>query len=357
MAGLAIDDYNGEIFQLGGEGEIETEDASQICWVSVARPANWVAGTVMPGVAHAARGASEIWLNECFTLNVENLVAIVDPVTGARLIGDAIVQVIAYIRMILIRQGWVNEANKDAGLMYNLCRVAGAAPVAIVAPTITVPVRGVLRGKIMDLVCMCAYFFRIRGHHYQDDFEARLTAVWRKAQHAEDNIGVPWIYVMRHALHAIQPLKLDEIWLTAARDTTCAGTLQKRISSRPAGAANVAALRRGVDDLMAVMPKIGERLEEAIANLEAHELLLDAHRWNGSVNHRFYGTARIPMDEGRFGAMASIIYGALQAFCPTAPLARSIALHRMADNAPITGSLMVTAIASAAKNPAKMLGF
>ena len=124
--------------------------------------------------------------------------------------------------------------------------------------------------KFINMVSIVAYFYRIRGHHFLADFAARYVAVWRKCQYTEDHPGLDWEKISSDALTCIYPDDLDVFWIHAASNQMCSGTLAKRLNSAPAGAANVAALRKGIDELYIVISKLSEILTAAEDELMQH---------------------------------------------------------------------------------------
>lgn len=329
---FVANDYNGECFIVGTEGEQEQHAEAH--------------DVVIPhGLAYRNDNAyTEAELDLFFRVNMNSLAAIVG---DAELTHQNIAR-IAFLRMCILRLG-IYRFNQGA-ILHN-CRytdfvqldnaqtLAAGMPAwfageraAILAPAWRISVIP----KVTNLVCAVAYMFRVRAHHYLDEFQARYNSLWRKCLYNEDNPGVEWRFIARHVLHAVYPDTLDEFWDEAAGNARCAGTLRKRYVCAPAGIAGVAALRKGVDDLFMVFPHIRVRNAVAIAHLEDIENQLQAHRWAGSVNRRFYNGPAIIVDEARLASLAAAVLGACEAFADNSPLRGSQALQRLASNARIT---------------------
>jgi len=356
---LDNNDLNGECFILGAEGEIETDETSQVILVpdDAVRPQGWPHNASLSSSGGATVVAANAYLTSVLWLNYNHLTRLATPHTPR----DAFR--IAYIRMLVVREGLVDPSATPQShhARYNLCRFA--APTDSAAAPAAAPEgsdnawRTLARQKFTNMICIVAYFFRVRGHHFQDNFEDRYKAVWRKCLYNEDDPGLRWEYVARQALHCIFPDVLDIYWQTSANASACAGALIKRLNSSPAGIAGVAALRRGLDDIAMILPKVPMLVPDAVFHLREIETLVAAGRWNGSINRRFYNADAISVDEGRLGSLAAVILAALDQFAGSNPLAKSNALKRIASNAPITGAVVARLISTAVNNPAAASGF
>jgi len=212
--------------------------------------------------------------------------------------------------------------------------------------------RNEFRPKYLDAVCLMAYFFRVRGHHWVEEMDDRYKAIWRKCLHEEDTPGIDWEYVAHDALHAIFPDDLDKIWLDAAAEDKCAGALIKRIDSLPAGIAGIAALNAGVADLTLIIPKALDYSKDAVNHLQDITGVVANNRWAGSVNRRFYDAPNIVVNETRLSALAAIIRAGLENLAPASPLLKSKALQRMAANAAMTGSMVGKMVLTAVRSDA-----
>lgn len=201
--------------------------------------------------------------------------------------------------------------------------------------------------KVTNMICMVAYFMRVRGHHWTADSDSKYAQIWRNCLYEEDNPGLNWDKIAHHTYHFIYPDVLDEFWENAVENAHCAGTLAKRFDSLPAGVAAVGAVMTGVNDLLIVLPNIRNLVPAAFQELDRCANVIRGHRWAGSINRRFYNGPELVVDEKKLGSIAAVIIGCMQAVVSAAPLRNSRALQRVASNAPITGALFSTMIQKA----------
>jgi hypothetical protein len=177
--------------------------------------------------------------------------------------------------------------------------------------------------------------FRVRGHHYQPDFDDRYSAIWKGTRYAEGldraGLSLPWLAVSRHAFKCVNPPALDEIWRESVDNGLTSGALKVRFDSPAAGSANVFVLLRGVTDLVTAFPPLRVRFKAEIQELDDASKLLMLNRWAGSINHTFYGVQRMPFNEGRYAAIAASITASMRTFCDNAQLLKSKALERIAS--------------------------
>lgn len=210
--------------------------------------------------------------------------------------------------------------------------------------------RSATKKMFTNIVCIVAFFFRTRGHHYMDDFDERYKAVWKKCLYEEETIGLAWQYVATHALHFVYPAVLDEFWRNACDDEHCAGALIKRVNSYAAGTAAVGAVWAGYADLIILFPKFRDTVKEAVAELERCRNAILNNRWVGSVNRRYYGADNLTINESTLSSLAATILQALKNSTGNVALKESKALIRVAGGAPITGTFMATILAKAANH-------
>jgi hypothetical protein len=278
---------------------------------------------------------------------------------------------ISYLRVLALSKGWGDIGNRPAehNVMYNDVKIVDDAkeynvPSAYAAQGGPDPVdrghahaipnfaadavwRIEARTKLMNVVCIVAYFMRSRGHHWLEDMDERYVAVWRKSLYDEDNIGLVWALVAHHALHFIYPDILDQVWVNAVDRARCAGTLIKRVNCYPAGVAALGAVSSGASDISIVFPAIRNLVPEAFEELDRCESLVQAHRWAGSINRRYYAAPNVVVDEKKIGSLAAVILAAYEGVASSAPLKNSKALQRVAGNAKLTGSLIAQMIQKA----------
>jgi hypothetical protein len=191
----------------------------------------------------------------------------------------------------------------------------------------------------------------VRGHHWLPEMDSKYAGLWKKCLKEDANAGVEWQHVAHHAVHAIYPGILDDFWKNCADGGKIAGALIKRFDSAPAGVAAVKAVYSGAQDLMMAIPGIKNQYKGHFDELDNIMADMRANRWAGSINRRYYNAGPVAFDEQKFGAIASVIYNALNAFAANSPLLQSKALERVANNAPITGGIVARSIATAVSNP------
>jgi hypothetical protein len=259
---------------------------------------------------------------------------------------------LAYLRLLCVRHGLVSPAFLPNNFHVDYTEaVIDAAPGGLVPePNVTAALTAenlrALSKNFYDRVGLCAFVFRTRGHHYVDNagYEELIKRVWQKCRYSEAELVVHAKAMMTIAFHAIFPQILDNFWTAEVREHRINGALVKRLDSACAGTAGIHVLWQGIRDLTMVAPGIKDRLAAAERYLEQAKIVLDRHRYNGSVNARYYGAERIQFDEREVAAIAATIRAALESLADQAPLLRSAALQRIANQAPITGAVFARAI-------------
>lgn len=357
MAFFDNDDLNGECFIAGELGEVEEIQEHRTIVLPDGLPSS---NQPFVGVGYNNQQA-------CTFIN-ENFYALkdcVNPVT------DEQAAKIAYIRFLAVRSGLASDQfDPNAfNVRYNECvRLgAGAAAGAFVTanahdgnpnplhqnirPILVQAVRVHLRRNFTDYLCVVAYMFRVRGHHWLADMDDKFKDLWNKCLKEEDTPGLDWQYIAHHAIHAVFPVILDEFWERAVQASNVAGAMMKRFDSAPAGVAGVRALEAGMNDLAVTVPGFKNQFHELYQEKDRLVEKLKNERWAGSINRRFYRADDLGFNESKFAAIASTIMSALDQFAPTSPLRQSAALRRMAQSAPISGGFTSRLIAAAANDP------
>jgi len=270
----------------------------------------------------------------------------------------------AYLRFLGVRAGLISPsfATADHHVRYNEAVMLRGANIgratgnigdaAVAAIGFTRQARTVFRENFANIVCCVAYMFRVRGHHFLPEMDGKYKALWKKCLKENDTVGLDWNYVAHDALHAIMPDVLDGFWEDCKNTGRIAGALIKRFDSAPAGVAAVRAVYAGAQDLQMAVPGIRDRFKQHFDDLDALIEKMRIERWAGSINRRYYAAGAIDFDEQKFGAIASVVYHALNAFASNSMLLKSNALIRVANNAPITGGIVSRSIATAAADPA-----
>jgi hypothetical protein len=335
-------DFNGECFIYGSEGEREEVLLHRVVAFPDAIPVGIVSGTPF-AVNNAEKQA---YMRSFYNLQVVRLTANPGSATADE------IRRIAYLRMLAFRNGLYDWGATAASKNVRYREYEMGVDVSALQDQ-TVPDaawRAAVVPKFFNMVCIVAYFFRVRGHHWIAEMDDRYTEVWRKCLTNEDNAGIRWELVAHHVIHATFPVDLDAFWGDCVQNRIIAGTLIKRYTSYAAGVAGIAALNAGVNDIRMVMPKAIDVAKEAVEYLDQITAEITNHRWNGSINHNYYGANGVVVDEQKLGALGALIIAALQQFKPDAPLLRSNALVRVANHAPITGAVVATMMATAVKS-------
>lgn len=208
----------------------------------------------------------------------------------------------------------------------------------------------VLGARATDIICLVAYFFRARGHHYMDDFEVRYRDVWNNCLPSQDMPQIPWRLVATVGLHAIYPDDLDNFWLDQTAKGNVCGALTKRVTTAPAGMAIWHIMARAAQELNTVLPLLTERNPEAVEALMEVSAKINENRWYGSVNASLYGAQVCTVAESNLSALAAVVVAILSTAATDSPLLRSKALQRVANNAPIVGVAMGVTIKAALKS-------
>jgi hypothetical protein len=355
-------DMNGDFYVVGQQGEIEEDLAHRNVYVTqnvstilgIGQSVAVAAGTTMTPDLATGLVRLNYW-------HLRSLPVALRPV-------EIDCRKIAFLRVHALLKGFGDVGNNPAryNVRYNDIKIVADNHTFNVG-TATAPVnngtgvaipnynddadwRGKAKKKVMNMICLVAFFMRTRGHHYTDEMDARYKAIWRNCLYDEDEPGLSWNYIAHYAYHFIYPITLDSIWKQAIDERKCAGALIIRFNSAPAGVASVGAVSVGASDLCIIFPKVRNIIPEAFAELARCELAVNNHRWAGSINRRYYNGPELVVNEKKIGALAAVILGALQAVAGSAALRNSPALRRVAQNAPITGTLVVAMITKAAQD-------
>jgi len=206
-------------------------------------------------------------------------------------------------------------------------------------------------GAYPNLVCIVAWIFRTRGHHYFETYLTTYRNVYRRCGYEPDDVEISFQQLATVATHAIYPVILEEFW-TLRKDTlTCSGTLVKRWSSFPAGVAFVSATRNGIRDILTAFPVVYDRHKDTIDQLYDLYQRVRLTRYEYSINHRYYGVRHEEVDESLFSSLASITIGVYREFVPNSPLLQSRSLIRLSDNSPVVGAVLGTVFRTISRDP------
>jgi hypothetical protein len=333
------DDLNGECFIVGAEGEVEEMVDKNVVIFPPGCP------SVGPTDIGAALTFTADQMGDFLVANTAH------SIQAGRSAADA--AKIAYVRFLAARNGLISPDLAPAAhnVRYNHAQrvaepvmvelradvIGNAAHEAAIRAAITGDFKRLARRSFTDIVCCVAYIFRVRGHHYRDDILDRYVSLWSRCLKRDAELPASWELLATDALHAIMPDVLDNFWAEAAAGAHCAGALIKRLDSAPAGVAGVMALKRGLSDVMMLFPGVADKVPDSYRYFTDVAGKVEASRWGGSINCRFYGVSRIRVDEGRIGALASVVMGIYDQLATDSKLRESPALKRLAEAAPATG--------------------
>jgi hypothetical protein len=385
------EDWNGQLRQAGAAGYLETCDDHMICWVPMEDPI----GLVWPFDFYNAH--SKAYINHVYVINYYMLTHFHPVYRLPANEGGA--AKMAWLRACTIKEGLADPtvAPADMHCKYNLCRraprptefyvatnwaaklnqavagyndAAAHAVAAVANPTdaeilatitpinMTFPAmpnkifKRYIEQNWATMVGFVAYFFRIRGHHWQQEFNDRYEILFSAAQTSEKQTtpGVPWEHFARDVMKAVSPIVLDRYWLARVAEGHCSGNLVVRISSPASGTAGLFALYQGVMDLSQAFPAWAVKNQVNIERLISAVEYLINNRWSGSINHNYYGIPVRVYDESSYAALAATVLAALDTFAENAKLAESKALQRIANGAPITGGVIAKILANCVKS-------
>jgi len=355
MALFHDEDLNGDVYILGGDGEVEQKiDLHNYVFPETGWPD--YKGDIRPA-----------WERKHYITFIRlNTTYLSDAGRSIQVAAD-----VSYIRWLAVREGLVQKGQDAKTFFCKYSEVLDVAPATVsddkwdaeenkalkdgVAARLTEGRKAFLRRHFADIVCCIAFVFRVRGHHYLDNTQGLYDKLWTRSLHKTEELQVTWEILATDALHAIFPVKLDNYWIACARAKMIAGALAKRIDAAPAGRAAIAAVDKGLSDVMMLFPDVVERVPEAYAELKRIKNVIGNQRWIGSVNARLYGAPNLLFDEGKIGVLASVVHGVYNTLAEGSALLESKALQRVAHTAPVTGAVIGRAALRATQSEKFML--
>jgi len=200
-----------------------------------------------------------------------------------------------------------------------------------------------IRLQFTNMVCLMAYMFRIRGHHWLDDYEDRVEDLWMKCLYKPRSNMIPFDLAFTVGLHAIIPKILDTFWLDSVKNNRCAGTLIKRVNAAPAGSAAIHAISQGIRDIKVAFPSLTDYLRDEVKELTAHLSRIESNRWIGSINAKYYGQTYELFDEHHVSVLAAAVKTIYENLAEDSPLKDSPAIKRVANQSPVTGKVVALA--------------
>lgn len=194
-----------------------------------------------------------------------------------------------------------------------------------------------LTHNFSNYVCLLAYMFRAKGHHYVTaaDYEESYTRLWAKISAQVNPLTSSWAQRYTIGLHAIMPDVLDVFWLWCARLSRIAAPLVLRTGVPAAGTAAPFALLVGWDD---ARNAYGRLLQADDGLYQALVTVVDScrqHRWRHGINARYYGEDASRLQLQPFTPMAATIAGVYESVAEGATLLDSKSLQREARGSPL----------------------
>ena len=241
--------------------------------------------------------------------------------------------------------GDVNTAGNDAYTRHNEVDAA--------AYTIKNRYVGVINGmrghikkltsNFSNIVCVVAYVFRSRGHHYLPDFGTIYTSLWEKCRCDLVDFKCDWAAISTIGLHCIMPMILDFYWRHCAVKAKVAPALVLRVDVPAAGTAAVYSILAGWRDIRATYGRAYSFVDQAADELNNIYGDLQKKRWDHSINAVLYGADTTRLDLGRFHQLASVVFGTYKTLEEAGTLVGSKSLGREAANAPLMLDISMTA--------------
>lgn len=201
-----------------------------------------------------------------------------------------------------------------------------------------------------NLVCLVAYMFRTRAHHFLPDMAKRYAELWAKTATGKYAFVNTFEKLATVGLHAVMPFILDNFWTNKAENDKCDVILKLRVNCACAGTALIPVLDQGLRDILTVFPQVENVMQDEIKYVKDMEAHLTTHRWDHGINARFYNADTERIDEKQTGAIGALIRAAVTQLAPGTDLENSRALARAAKLAPITGAALGLALKNYVKS-------
>lgn len=194
-----------------------------------------------------------------------------------------------------------------------------------------------ITGSFANIVCVVAYVFRQKGHHYIDtaDYSEAYKNMWLKVKKNASVFVSTWANIAIIGLHAIIPCVLDLYWLSQSLKGRISPPLALRSDCAAAGTAAVFALRAGWDDARKVYGDLLYDQENCYKELKKLVDLCTEHRWRHAINARYYGETAERINMSRFSSLSATVIGVYQGAAPEATLLGAKSLQREASNSPL----------------------
>lgn len=180
------------------------------------------AGIAVPQQPFEVRPLTDVQAREIIRINY----CMLRPLLDVAVYTNLHVGMICYLRAMLIHKGLVSNqfavatyfvkyneckaiTNANRDLLYNANPLIDDAFIDALIPLVN---RQYLAKHFTDLLCMTAYVFRVRGHHYLADYEKLFDKLWLNMRYVKLDLGLPWVAITRYAFHSVFPVHLDRFW-------------------------------------------------------------------------------------------------------------------------------------------------
>lgn len=361
---LDLDDLDGDAF-LNNVGEAYTRIASHEYVVpdglvpvgTVALNIKYLPAIANEGVPGARLAFSALESTSILNHNWYHLRHVVG--LTAIMVPDRQLLDIVILRLLALREGLVSHVNdldtlyitfgevtrkQTANMPADVLDTAQAEiALAITAAGLDCPgYMASMRVMFTNVVCLMAYVFRTRGHHYMDAYSEIYNRLWDKiiTPSTTGLLKAQWQHITTVGLHAIAPIVLDTYWRVSSRLSRCAATLATRLNAPAAGTAAVYSLRAGLEDSEEIILETRffelqefRRLKQRIQTIIRE---CSVSRWRNSVNARLYGENVERLDLQDHQKLAAMVLGIYQGISKSSTLLQSQSLVREAHNKPIT---------------------
>lgn len=242
---------------------------------------------------------------------------------------------------------------------YNEARILKATPtlLAIAAPGwVDWDLLIKLGKQATNLICLCAYIFRWRGHHFKDEYENDVKLKWHKNTNAEalQLTGKELGKALTYGLHAIFPIVLDDFWLDSAENGRCCRPFAIRINVPCAGTAAYFSIYAGVDEAKMLMGSGMSQYKDKVDALDALVNDLLDNRWKGGVNRNFYNAPENKVTETTFSTIAAAVQGINTVEDSVTDLGKSKSLERVSKSSPVVNTIFRSITAGIYRKAANM---
>ena len=169
-----------------------------------------------------------------------------------------------------------------------------------------------IKQHFSNYVCLLAYVFRQKGHHYVDTQDTYVR-MWTKICVNPVALATMWAQRVTVGLHCIMPDVLDAYWLFCVARSRIAAPLILRSNVPCAGTAAIFALLVGWEDAKTAYGRLLVGQQEVYDRLVALVTECRYHRWRHGINAKYYGEDATRLDVQPFAPMAATVAGVYQA--------------------------------------------